>query len=247
MSEQQAAGAAGPGQQHAPGWYPDPFGRHETRWWDGAQWTEHVRDASGDPEATAVLPADRGEPTSHRIERDEDDEPDHKRRLWLTATFVGLLAFFLGMAVGGNGGSPDPAVEEATASSTGATLEDLDRREADLDTRDKDLIAKKEELDRRESNLETRESVLETQQDDGEGATTIGNGVFEVGDDVQPGRYASDGPEDAELPCTYRVSEDDDAEEIISSEISDGPGAVTLVDGQYFTSEYCQTWTLQGP
>ena len=46
MSEQQAAGAPGPAQpqqpQHAPGWYPDPFGRHETRWWDGAQWTEHV-------------------------------------------------------------------------------------------------------------------------------------------------------------------------------------------------------------
>jgi uncharacterized protein YxjI len=46
MSEQQAAGAPGPAQpqnpQHAPGWYPDPFGRHETRWWDGANWTEHV-------------------------------------------------------------------------------------------------------------------------------------------------------------------------------------------------------------
>jgi uncharacterized protein YxjI len=42
MSDQQAAGAAGPAQQHAPGWYPDPFGRHETRWWDGGRWTEHV-------------------------------------------------------------------------------------------------------------------------------------------------------------------------------------------------------------
>jgi uncharacterized protein YxjI len=28
--------------QHPPGWYPDPFGRHETRWWDGSRWTEHV-------------------------------------------------------------------------------------------------------------------------------------------------------------------------------------------------------------
>lgn len=23
-------------------WYPDPFGRHELRYWDGAQWSEHV-------------------------------------------------------------------------------------------------------------------------------------------------------------------------------------------------------------
>jgi len=40
------AGAGGPGHQqpasHPPGWYPDPFGRHESRWWDGGQWTEHV-------------------------------------------------------------------------------------------------------------------------------------------------------------------------------------------------------------
>lgn len=29
--------------QHAPpGWFPDPFGRHEYRYWDGVQWTEHV-------------------------------------------------------------------------------------------------------------------------------------------------------------------------------------------------------------
>jgi hypothetical protein len=25
-------------------WHPDPAGRHETRWWDGTRWTEHVSD-----------------------------------------------------------------------------------------------------------------------------------------------------------------------------------------------------------
>jgi uncharacterized protein YxjI len=35
------AGAGAPGE-HPPAWYPDPFGRHETRWWDGQRWTEHV-------------------------------------------------------------------------------------------------------------------------------------------------------------------------------------------------------------
>ena len=29
-------------QAHPPGWYPDPFGRHENRWWDGGRWSEHV-------------------------------------------------------------------------------------------------------------------------------------------------------------------------------------------------------------
>jgi hypothetical protein len=27
-----------------PSWHPDPSGRHETRWWDGTRWTEHVQD-----------------------------------------------------------------------------------------------------------------------------------------------------------------------------------------------------------
>ena len=29
-------------QQTPPNWYPDPLGRHELRYWDGSQWTEHV-------------------------------------------------------------------------------------------------------------------------------------------------------------------------------------------------------------
>lgn len=28
-----------------PGWYPDPLGRHEQRWYDGMRWTDHVGDA----------------------------------------------------------------------------------------------------------------------------------------------------------------------------------------------------------
>ena len=29
-------------EQAPPGWFPDPFGRHEHRYWDGVQWTQHV-------------------------------------------------------------------------------------------------------------------------------------------------------------------------------------------------------------
>ncbi|WP_420638044.1 DUF2510 domain-containing protein [Candidatus Poriferisocius sp.] len=44
-------------------WHTDPFGRHESRWWDGTKWTEKVRDQglSGiDPPGIAVAP--RGVP-----------------------------------------------------------------------------------------------------------------------------------------------------------------------------------------
>lgn len=40
----------------APGWHPDPSGRHEHRYWDGGRWTEHVADAG----AQATDPLDAG-------------------------------------------------------------------------------------------------------------------------------------------------------------------------------------------
>ena len=38
-------------------WHTDPFGRHEARWWNGAKWTEKVRDGEQtgiDPPGIAV-------------------------------------------------------------------------------------------------------------------------------------------------------------------------------------------------
>jgi len=43
----------------APNWYPDPFGRHEHRWFDGAQWTDQVSShgrQSTDPPVAAHVP-----------------------------------------------------------------------------------------------------------------------------------------------------------------------------------------------
>ncbi len=48
----------------APGWYPDPYGRHEFRWYDGAQWTDavtsHGRQAIDPPTGTVVPAAGYG-------------------------------------------------------------------------------------------------------------------------------------------------------------------------------------------
>lgn len=60
MSQGFSQGAAGVPAQHPPAWYPDPFGRHETRWWDGQRWTEHVashgRQAVDPPEGGGHIP-----------------------------------------------------------------------------------------------------------------------------------------------------------------------------------------------
>lgn len=44
-------------QQSTQGWFPDPFGRYEHRWWDGQLWTEHVGSAGGQSiDAPVVAP-----------------------------------------------------------------------------------------------------------------------------------------------------------------------------------------------
>jgi len=53
-----AAPVAGPGtSSRPPMWLPDPAGRHELRYWDGAAWTGHVSDggqAGTDPVSTSA-------------------------------------------------------------------------------------------------------------------------------------------------------------------------------------------------
>jgi uncharacterized RDD family membrane protein YckC len=40
---------------HPPGWWPDPTGRHQARYWDGARWSEHVaNDGIGATDPVAV-------------------------------------------------------------------------------------------------------------------------------------------------------------------------------------------------
>lgn len=44
----------------APGWYPDPTTRHESRYWDGLLWTEHVASAGSqrtDPLRGSPMPS----------------------------------------------------------------------------------------------------------------------------------------------------------------------------------------------
>ena len=57
---------------HPANWYPDPFGRHEVRYWDGAQWTEHVssngRQSTDPPVGASHVPTvDR---STDKVQRD---------------------------------------------------------------------------------------------------------------------------------------------------------------------------------
>jgi hypothetical protein len=46
--------------QNPAAWHPDPFGRHQMRYWDGTQWTEHVsnqgKQSTDPPTGTPTMP-----------------------------------------------------------------------------------------------------------------------------------------------------------------------------------------------
>ena len=69
------------------GWYPDPLGLPQLRWWDNQAWTEHVSDArqpmTPAKPAVATMFADDDERPSHRSMRDTnshsiDDVPGER-------------------------------------------------------------------------------------------------------------------------------------------------------------------------
>lgn len=40
-----------------PGWYPDPHGEHQSRYWDGTAWTDHVHDEPLEPPPPTAQPS----------------------------------------------------------------------------------------------------------------------------------------------------------------------------------------------
>jgi hypothetical protein len=77
-------------------------------------------------------------------------------------------------------------------------------------------------------------------------ATTIpGDGTYEVGVDIEPGKYKTAGSaQDSSFSC-YWARLKDDGEDIIDNSIQNGPQTVTLRAGELFETTRCGAWTRQ--
>lgn len=55
-------------------WHPDPTGRHELRYWDGSQWTEHVSDQG----KQSTSPMDAAPPQQAQQHQPAQHQPQHQ-------------------------------------------------------------------------------------------------------------------------------------------------------------------------
>jgi hypothetical protein len=77
-------------------------------------------------------------------------------------------------------------------------------------------------------------------------ADTIDDGTWEVGEDVQPGKYKT--RVDSGANCYWKIAKDagSDLDDILQNDnVDGGPAIVNLKKGQYFTSSDCGTWKRQ--
>ena len=116
-----------------PGWYPDPFGRAQVRWWSGNDWTDHVATngqefsdppvpgaspAAAAPVAAAPAAAPAGKPAGQRATQT-------LAIVAVVALLVGGLAGWLIRGDGGDGGGGGGGGGAASGSLTTPILQGL--------------------------------------------------------------------------------------------------------------------------
>lgn len=83
------------GLSWSPGWFPDPTGRHDHRWWDGGAWTAHVADggvAGLDAIAASGRPAPPGPTALGPSGPRPSVAPSGNDPVAVTALVIGLIA-----------------------------------------------------------------------------------------------------------------------------------------------------------
>ena len=94
----------------APGWFDDPTGAHELRYWDGDEWTEHVSDGG----APSRAPFERAALPPARVDRTPQSSSRSVFKVALVVAFALLLVgapVVLAVVAANSGDSNDTVVE----------------------------------------------------------------------------------------------------------------------------------------
>ena len=176
------------------------------------------------------------------------------RRTWFISAATGVLAFMLGVGLGGSDSGETDA--QATATPTvdaplirqqarAEAAEAVSARESELDNREREVDEREQALDEREQEVADREAAVSEAEDEKaaeEAANTIpGNGIYLVGTDIKPGQYRST---DNEFCYWARLSgTSGEFDEIIANANVTGTGVVTIKASDVaFETSSCSDW-----
>ena len=91
-----------------PGWYADPVGGWDLRWWDGARWTEHVAAAQHGSWRQGLADLELAEPPRPAVKRRWAWSLSNVFRVEFGLALLGLLISLLGIM--GSAGCPGGSV-----------------------------------------------------------------------------------------------------------------------------------------
>jgi hypothetical protein len=76
---------------------------------------------------------------------------------------------------------------------------------------------------------------------------TVGDGTYEVGAEITPGKYKSEGTRPGEFRCYWaRLKGDDEFGDVITNHLDNGPTTVVVkASDKYFKTQGCVEWVKQ--
>lgn len=186
----------------------------------------------------------------------EGGEPP-KSPIYRNPFVVAVAALLIGILIGVLASPSDPGPShdyqslqtryetlEAQSKLDKSELADLRARSNDLDDLEADLTAREAELDAQDAKTAKTNAAKKKAA---EAKIIPGDGTYEVGKDVKAGTYKNAGAisGDGYVCVGYTSRKPSDLGSYIAGSTNKGPGIVTLHDGEYFTSQFCQDWKRQ--
>jgi hypothetical protein len=158
-------------------------------------------------------------------------QPARGRRRWLKYGAVALVSLLIGAGIGAGSGSAETGKATAadTKSGPGPTVTVTETAEA--------------EAEPAPTVTETVTAKPKKTKKPGPATSFSGEGEYVVGEDIKAGTYKTTGP-DGGFGCYWERARNASGEfdAIIANNNLDGPGRVTLNNGEYFKTNRCQEW-----
>lgn len=157
------------------------------------------------------------------------------RGRWLKYGAVALVSLFAGVGIGSSDGSSDAGKGDAAAKAAPQPTVTVTKTAGAGDPKPAPTVTKTVTAKPRK----TKES--------GPATSFSGEGEYLVGEDIKAGTYKTAGPDGA-FGCYWERAKDASGEfgSIIANNNLNGPGRVTLNNGEYFKTNRCQEWKRVG-